>query len=67
MSSYCEKTTNIREDILISSHASIPLVSEYVSNFFVCFFGSRGTVKIVKGVVATSVMSQYRNMASNFL
>ena len=62
MNSYCEKTTNTREDILISSIASIPLVSEYVSNFYMA---SRRTVKKVKGVVTTPVMSQYRNMAAN--
>ena len=60
-----KKTTNLREDILVSSYASISLVSKYVSNFYVCFFGSRVTVKIVKCDVTTSVLN-LRNMEAAF-
>ena len=34
---FVKKTTNPREDILVSSYASISLVSKYVSNFYVAF------------------------------
>ena len=43
--------------ILVSSEASIPLVSKYVSKFSVVFFGSKVVVKVVRGVVNTSFLA----------
>ena len=37
LNSFCEQTTNAREDMFTSTDASIPPDSKYVRNFYVTF------------------------------